>query len=168
MFKRMDLKYINFRLEDGTAWVQFNRPEKLNALNPDVLRDLETVVARCEKEDDIRVVVLIGNEKAFVAGADIKVFPGLDPEKARKRLQKGKERNLKIEHFERPVICAINGYCLGGGLELAMCCDIRIAADHAKLGQPEINLGLMPGAGGTQRLSRLVGELPFYLFASFL
>ena len=132
-------------------------------MNPvsDVTRaDLEEVFDELNnKIDNLRAVIITGaGEKAFVAGADIKAFPTLNPEKARVRLRKRMERFLKIESFERPIICAINGFCLGAGLELAMCCDLRIVADHAKLGQPEINLGIIPGAGGTQRLSRIVGE----------
>jgi enoyl-CoA hydratase len=155
----MAKKFVDYTLEDKIAIVTIDNPP-MNPLSDDTRADLSAVFDELiENIQNISVVILTGaGDKAFVAGADIKVFPGLDPEKGRERLKKGKLRNLKIEHFERPVICAINGYCLGGGLELAMCCDIRIAADHAKLGQPEINLGLIPGAGGTQRLARLVGE----------
>lgn len=155
----MARKFVKYILEDQIAIVTIDNPP-MNPLSDDTRSDLQAVFDELENIiENVRVVILTGaGEKAFVAGADIKVFPTLNPEKARVRLTKGKQIFLKIEHFERPIICAINGFCLGAGLELAMCCDIRIAADHAKLGQPEINLGLIPGAGGTQRMTRLVGE----------
>ncbi|MDP6179767.1 MAG: enoyl-CoA hydratase [Desulfatiglandales bacterium] len=153
----MDLKYINFRSQGGIGWVQFNRPEKLNAINPEVLNDLEKVVVRCEKDDAVRVVVLMGNEKAFVAGADVKNMANGDSKLAydltglTMRVQEG------LAGLSKPTIAAISGYALGAGCEMALCCDFRIAADNAVLGLPEITLGIIPGGGGTQRLPRLVG-----------
>jgi enoyl-CoA hydratase len=151
--------YVTCKIENRIAIVTIDNPP-MNPLTDDTRLDLDSVFNQLNDDvDNVGCVVLTGaGEKSFVAGADIKVFPSLNPETARQRLKGGKERFLKIEQFVRPVICAINGFCLGAGLELAMCCDIRIAADHAKLGQPEINLGIIPGAGGTQRLTRLVGE----------
>lgn len=150
---------VTYRTKDSIAVVEINNPP-MNTLAEDVRDDIARVFDELdEKKDEIKVVILTGaGEKAFIAGADIRVFADITRESARLRLKSWRLRQLRIENFERPVICAINGFCLGGGLELAMCCDIRIAASHAKLGQPEINLGIIPGSGGTQRLSRLVGE----------
>ena len=153
----MDLKYINFKKRDGIGWVQFNRPEKLNALNPDVLRDLEQAVATCEEDGDIRAVVLRGNEKAFVAGADIDSMATSDIKSAYTLTDLTMRVQERLADLPKPTIAAISGYALGGGCELALCCDFRIAADNAILGQPEITLGIIPGGGGTQRLPRLVG-----------
>jgi enoyl-CoA hydratase len=155
----MDRNYVDCSLKDKIATVTIDNPP-VNTLSDETRSELEAAFdSLASNIENVSVVILTGaGEKSFAAGANIKDFPNLDPEKARVRLKKGKERFLKIENFERPIICAINGLCLGAGLELAMCCDIRIAADHAKLGQPEINLGVIPGSGGTQRLSRLVGE----------
>jgi len=156
----MDLKYINFKKRDGISWVQFNRPEKLNALNPDVLRDLEQAVATCEEDDAIKVVVLHGNEKAFVAGADIENMGKGDIKSAFELTDLTMRVQERLADLPKPTIAAISGYALGGGCELALCCDFRIAADNAILGQPEITLGIIPGGGGTQRLTRLVGLGP--------
>jgi len=155
----MARKFVKSVIQDKIAIVTIDNPP-MNALSDDTVNDLEAVFdALYDNIENVSVVILTGaGEKAFVAGANIKVFPILNPEKAKSRLKRSKQRLLKIENIERPIICAINGFCLGAGLELAMCCDIRIASDDAKLGQPEINVGLMPGAGGTQRLTRLVGE----------
>jgi enoyl-CoA hydratase len=156
----MDLKYINFKKRDGIDWVQFSRPEKLNALNPDVLRDLEKAVVMCEEDDAIKVVVLHGNEKAFVAGADIENMAKGDIKSAYELTDLTMRVQERIADLPKPTIAAISGYALGGGCELALCCDFRIAADNAVFGQPEITLGIIPGGGGTQRLSRLVGLGP--------
>jgi len=153
----MNFKYINFKKRDGIGWIQFNRPEKLNALNPDVLRDLEQVVATCEEDDSIRLVVLKGNDKAFVAGADIDSMATRDIRSAYEVTDLTMRVQERLADLQKPTIAAISGYALGGGCELALCCDFRIAADNAVLGQPEITLGIIPGGGGTQRLSRLVG-----------
>ena len=155
----MSRKYVSRTLEDKIAVVTIDNPP-MNPLSDEPRAELDAVFDELgDNIENVLVVILTGaGEKAFVAGADIKVFPSLNPEIARCRLKMGKARFLEIENFDRPVICAINGFCLGLGLELAMCCDIRIAADHATLGQPEINVGVIPGAGGTQRLPRLVGE----------
>ncbi len=150
---------VVLRVEPPIAWIELNRPEKRNALSPQVMEDLENAVSQVERmpSDSVRVVVIKGNGKSFCAGADISVFHGLKSSDAlafSDRLQRLYDR---IENLPKPVIAAIHGHALGGGLELALACDIRIAADDALLGLPEITLGIIPGAGGTQRLARLVG-----------
>jgi len=153
----MDLKYINFRTQDGIAWVQFNRPEKLNALNPEVLRDLEKSVDWCEKDDAIKVIVVTGNEKGFVAGADIEHMARVDIKTAYKLTDQTMQVQERLADLPKPTIAAISGYALGGGCEVTLCCDFRIAAENAVFGLPEITLGITPGGGGTQRIPRLVG-----------
>lgn len=144
-------------IDGRIATVTINRPDKLNALNAAVRRGFLEALAELRADDAVRVVIVTGaGDKAFVAGADIGEFEGrtgLD----QFRVMKGFGIVEAADSFPKPVIAAINGYCLGGGCELAMGCDIRIASDKAKLGQPEVNLGILPGAGGTQRLPRLVG-----------
>jgi enoyl-CoA hydratase len=153
-------KYTNFEHRDGIAWVQFNRPEKLNALNPDVLKDLDRVITHCEEDDAIRVVVLMGNEKAFAAGADIDHMAEADVKAAYQLTDLTIRVQERLADLPKPTIAAIAGYALGGGCEVALCCDFRIVADNAVLGLPEITLGVVPGGGGTQRLPRLVGLGP--------
>jgi enoyl-CoA hydratase len=153
----VELKYIVFKKRDGIGWIQFNRPERLNAINPEVLADLETAVVNCEEDDSIRVVVFMGSDKAFVAGADIEHMAKGDIKSAYKLTDLTMRVQERIADLPKPTIAAISGYALGGGCELALCCDFRIAADNAVLGQPEITLGIIPGGGGTQRLPRLVG-----------
>jgi enoyl-CoA hydratase len=156
----MAYKYVLVDREDGIAVVTINRPDKFNALNEEVVADIGAAVDELAEDDEVRAIVLTGaGEKAFVSGADIGLLQGLEsPQAAAAHSRRGQALTLKIEHLPKPVIVALNGYALGGGLELAMACDIRIAADSAKLGQPEMNLGLSPGYGGTQRLPRLVGK----------
>ncbi|MCC4592863.1 enoyl-CoA hydratase/isomerase family protein [Xanthomonas campestris pv. cannae] len=136
-----------------------NRADKLNALNRQVLQALDTAFADAADDPQIRVVVLTGaGEKAFVAGADIAEMNELTPVQGRDFSQLGQRLMRRIERMPKPVLAMVNGFALGGGLELAMACHLRVAADGARLGQPEINLGLIPGFGGTQRLLRLVGR----------
>ena len=142
----------------GVAILTINRPDKLNALNSTVHKDGVTALEELRTDKDVIVVVITGTgEKSFVAGADISEFGGQTPVSQRSVFQ---ERTLfnSIDSFPKPVIAMINGFCLGGGCEVAMACDIRTASENAKLGQPEINLGLIPGGGGTQRMTRLIGE----------
>ncbi len=144
-------------IDGHVATLTINRPEKLNALNiatrSRIVEELNDLAAN----DDIRVVILTGaGEKSFVAGADIAEFEGRSPVD-QFRVMTDSSAFLAVDQFPKPIIAAINGFCLGGGCELALACDIRIASEKAKLGQPEINLGLLPGGGGTQRLPRLVG-----------
>lgn len=154
------LETLIVRYEPGVAWIILNRPERLNAINPKMIEELWRVLDEIEQMDyeKVRVVVITGAGRAFSAGADVTGFMGATPVtifKVSRKLQMLYER---LEMLDRPVICGLNGYTLGGGLELAMACDFRIAAETAELGQPEINLGFIPGAGGTQRLARLIGR----------
>ncbi|KSW11642.1 hypothetical protein CF15_02100 [Pyrodictium occultum] len=123
-----------------------------------MLRELSEALDELEEDDRVRVVVLTGSGRAFSAGADITAFAGISPVKAMMYSRKFQEVLFKIEYYTKPIIAALNGYTLGGGLELAMAADFRIASETAMLGQPEINLGFIPGAGGTQRLPRLIGR----------
>lgn len=145
--------------EKGIAKLTINRPEVRNALNAATRQEIRNAIGEIEKDGDVRVVIITGaGEKAFISGADITAFKDATPiimEESASTL--GQQLFSNIENLSVPVIAMINGFCLGGGLELAMCCDIRIASDNAKFGQPEINIGLFPGAGGTQRLPRLIG-----------
>lgn len=154
-------KYATIRLEvaDGIATVTIDRPDKLNALNGAVLAELTAAfVALSEAEAKTRVAILTGaGDKAFVAGADISEMSELSAAQAKAFSDAGHRLGLVIESAAFPVIAAVNGFALGGGCELAMCCDFIYASDKARFGQPEVNLGLMPGFGGTQRLSRRIG-----------
>ena len=135
------------------------RPASLNALNHEVVNALHELLQKAFIDKDIRGIILTGEgEKAFVAGADIKELAALDKEKAFELAQKGQQLFKRLEDSPKPIIAAINGFALGGGCELAMACHIRIATENAKFGQPEVNLGLIPGYGGTQRLTQLVGR----------
>ena len=144
--------------DGAVAVVTVNRPKVLNALNMATLDELERVTAGLAADDAVRCVVITGaGEKSFVAGADINELAAQSPVGGRQHAMRGQEVFDEIENLGKPVIAAINGYALGGGCELAMACTVRIAADTARLGQPEINLGIIPGYAGTQRLARLVG-----------
>ncbi len=154
-------EYKNLKLElaDGVAVVTLNRPQALNALNAETLDELDAVFGELSGRSDARAVVLTGEgEKAFVAGADIKELAAVQGVGARGLAARGQAIFDRIESFPKPVIAAVNGFCLGGGCELAMACHIRIASENARFGQPEVKLGLIPGYGGTQRLPRLVGR----------
>lgn len=155
----MAYETILFEVQDGVALVTINRPQVLNALSPQVLDDVFDVVEEVRKNSAIRVLVLTGaGEKAFVAGADISEFPKMNPLQARAFAEKGQELFFALEQLPIPVIACVNGFALGGGCELAMSCDFIYASEKAKFGQPEINLGIIPGFGGSQRLARLVGR----------
>ncbi|MGH9767309.1 MAG: enoyl-CoA hydratase/isomerase family protein [Blastocatellia bacterium] len=140
------------------ALVTINRPDKLNALNIATRKDLADRLDELRNDEEIRVIVITGaGEKAFVVGADINEFAGRTAVEQR-AVMKARSIFTSVEDFPKPLIAMINGFCLGGGCELALACDIRVASDRARFGQPEINLGIIPGGGGTQRLARLIGE----------
>ncbi|MDP4128766.1 MAG: enoyl-CoA hydratase-related protein [Bacteroidota bacterium] len=139
--------------------ITINRPEKLNALNQTVIRELGEVVEEIYQNPVIRAAIITGSgNKAFVAGADISGFAGLGKEEGRRMAKEGLDIFFKIENSPKPIVAAVNGFALGGGCELAMACHFRLCSDTAQFGQPEVNLGLIPGYGGTQRLTRLIGK----------
>lgn len=153
-----NMKYIQLEPQGEIALLRINRPEALNAMNIDVIAELSRTVDIVGADESIKVVIITGaGEKSFCAGADISYMVNIDPITAEKYASSAQSVLNKIERLEKPVIGAINGYALGGGCELAMVCDIRIASNNAKLGQPEVTIGIPPGWGGTQRLLRLVG-----------
>jgi len=156
------MSYDNILLqkEDKSVIITINRPESLNALNAKTIQELSSALDGLNEDASCRVIILTGSgEKSFVAGADIKEFSDFGREKAEKLSRSGHQKLFdKIENMNKPVIAAINGFALGGGLELAMACHIRYASENAKLGLPEVTLGLIPGYGGTQRLPKLVGK----------
>ncbi|MFL5774517.1 MAG: enoyl-CoA hydratase/isomerase family protein [Flavisolibacter sp.] len=146
-------------LENGIYTLTINRADKLNALNKEVMKDLDIAVNEIESNKAIRAAIITGSgQKAFVAGADISEFVGLTANEGIKLARTGQEIFFKIENCSKPVVAAVNGFALGGGCELAMACHFRIASENAKFGQPEVNLGLIPGYGGTQRLVQLIGK----------
>jgi enoyl-CoA hydratase len=155
----MEYNNILFEVRDGVGILTFNRPKALNALNPQTLEELGDAVERIRNDDTIRVLVLTGaGDRAFVAGADISEFAKMNVLQARLFSELGQAVFFSIERLPKPVIACVNGFALGGGCEVAMSCDFIYASDKAKFGQPEINLGIIPGFGGTQRLSRLIGR----------
>lgn len=154
----MDFENIIFKAEEGIATITFNRPKALNALNSALLDELSAALDGIAGNEEIRVLVLTGaGDKAFVAGADIKELAGLNALQGKRFAQKGHSVMNKIAALPIPVIAAVNGYALGGGTEMALACDFIYAAESANMGLPETTLGLIPGFGGTQRLSRLIG-----------
>lgn len=145
--------------ENNICTITINRPDKLNALNRDVFTDLNKALDSIEADPEIKSVIITGaGPKAFVAGADISEFSGLNKEQAMAMAKRGQDTFARIENSTKPIVAAVNGFALGGGCELAMSCHFRVAAENAKFGQPEVNLGLIPGYGGTQRLVQLIGK----------
>ena len=152
------MKYIQLEPEGDIAIVRINRPEALNAMNVDVVSELSRTIDIIAADDSIKVVIITGaGERSFCACADISYMVNIDPMQAERYATSAQSVINKIERLEKPVIAAVNGFALGGGCELAMACDIRIASNNAKIGQPEATIGITPGWGGTQRLMRLVG-----------
>ena len=155
----MEFKHTLYEKTEGIATITINRPDALNALNQETLMEISTRLQDAEKDENIRVIVITGaGDRAFSAGADLRMMKGAGPVKGAELSRIGQSLTTQIETSSKPVIAAINGYALGGGIELAMACDIRIASENASIGQPEINVGLIPGWGGTQRLPRLIGK----------
>ncbi len=153
----MPYEILKLDIAEGIATITISRPAALNALNSHFFRELESMVAELKSRDDLKAIILTGEGKAFVAGADIAEMAGMNPQEARAFSRTGQKGFRSLELLDIPVIAAVNGFALGGGCELAMACDIRVASTKAKFGQPEVNLGLIPGYGGTQRLPRLIG-----------
>jgi enoyl-CoA hydratase len=146
-------------VENGICTITINRPDKLNALNKTVMEEISAAVDEVYNNEDIKAAIITGaGPKSFVAGADISEFIGLSAEEGKALAKKGQDIFLKIENATKPIIACVNGFALGGGCEMAMACHFRIASDNAKFGQPEVNLGLIPGYGGTQRLTQLIGK----------
>jgi enoyl-CoA hydratase len=146
-------------LEHGICTITINRPDKLNALNKTVFDELNKVLDVVQGHVEIKSVIITGaGSKAFVAGADISEFGGLNKDEAMALAKRGQDTFLRIENSPKPIVAAVNGFALGGGCELAMSCHFRVASENAKFGQPEVNLGLIPGYGGTQRLVQLIGK----------
>lgn len=153
----MNFDNLIFKKDKNVGILSINRPKALNALNTAVLEELDEAMDMIKKDEDIHIVIITGEGRAFVAGADISEMKDMNMFQARAFAEKGLSVFRKIELMEKPVIAAVNGFALGGGCELSMCCDIRIASEKAKFGQPEVGLGIIPGFAGTQRLARLVG-----------
>ena len=153
----MEFKNLLLEKNEGICTIKINNPQTLNALNAEVLQDLDAAFDLVSKDDEVSVIILTGEGKAFVAGADIAYMNGLNVEQAKKFSLDGARIFRKIETLNKVVIACVNGFALGGGCELAMACDFRIASEKAKFGQPEVGLGITPGFSGTQRLPRLVG-----------
>lgn len=162
IFEKISFMYTTLLTgsSEGILTITINRPDKLNALNKEVINDLSAALTEVYSNKDIKAVILTGaGPKAFVAGADISEFATLDAEGGRTLASQGQEFVFnKIQNCPKPIVAAVNGFALGGGCELAMACHFRLAANNAKFGQPEVNLGLIPGYGGTQRLTQLVGK----------
>ena len=155
----MESRNLLYEKRDGIATITINRPQALNAMNKETIPEFLSRLEDAEKDENVRVLVITGaGEKAFCAGLDLKTVKGITVIEAVEMSRLGQKLTLAIEELGKPVIAAINGYALGGGLELAMACDIRIASENARIGQTEVNVGLIPGWGGTQRLPRLVGK----------
>lgn len=155
----MEFINIEYKKEDNKAYIVINKPKSLNSLNEETLLELEQAIDLIAKNNKLQVLIIRGKgDKAFVAGADIKEMAGMDSIQAEEFASLGQLVFDKIEKLSIPVIAAVNGHALGGGCELALACDIRIASENAQFGQPEVGLGIIPGFGGTQRLNKIIGE----------
>jgi enoyl-CoA hydratase len=154
----MAYQHLTLSVQDRVATLTVNRPDKLNALNAAIIGELGQAIDEVQSRDDIGGLILTGAGRAFVAGADIAELAGISALEGRRLARRGQEIFRRFEISRKPTVAAVNGFALGGGCELAMACHVRIAADGAKFGQPEVKLGVIPGYGGTQRLTRLIGR----------
>ncbi|QYA24962.1 enoyl-CoA hydratase [Gramella sp. MT6] len=156
----MSYKNILEEIDDNILTITINRPKKLNALNRETIQELHEALKEAKTDDEVKVVIITGSgEKAFVAGADISEFADYSPKEGKRLAADGQEKLFNyVANFPKPVIAAVNGFALGGGLELALAAHFRVASDNAKMGLPEVSLGVIPGYGGTQRLPQLVGK----------
>ena len=154
----MSFQHILLTKSEGIATLTFNRPDKLNAMNPEMTGELREALGEISQDTSTRVLIIKGQGRAFMAGVDVKTFVGATPLTARRFIQRAHDFLFRLESLEIPVIAAVHGFALGAGFEIALACDFIYAADSAKVGLPEINLGIIPGAGGTQRLTRVVGK----------
>jgi len=158
MAKKSRYDTILTEKNEGVLWLTLNRPGRMNAFNLEMVDEVSAAVEEADADDEVRCVVLKGEgDRAFSAGADLTIFSDLSPEGAIETSERGQRLMDRIEASPKPFVAAIHGFCLGGGLEIALACDFRVAAESAQLGSPEVNLGIIPGWGGTQRLSRLLG-----------
>ncbi|MEM3510523.1 MAG: enoyl-CoA hydratase/isomerase family protein, partial [Nitrososphaerales archaeon] len=154
----MQLLNILYEKKNGVAWITINRPQVMNALDIETRKEMLTALLDADADEEVRAVVLTGaGDKAFSAGADLRIFRDMTPKEARRYVKLAKQVARTIETLSKPVIAVVKGYAFGGGLELALSCDMIVASEDAKFGQTEINVGLIPGVGGTQRLPRAVG-----------
>ena len=152
------MSMITTSKDEGVCVVKINRPTKLNAMNIDVAKEIITIFQQLDKDDSVKVIVLTGEgDKAFSAGADIEYMSKISADESEIYAKLGQEVTATVENVSKPTIAAVNGFALGGGCEVAMSCDIRIASENARMGQPEVTIGIPPGWGGTQRLMRIVG-----------
>ena len=154
------MAFVEVTKKDHIAVVTMNRPEALNALNKAVFTDLEVALDDVERDDEVYVVIITGAGRAFIAGADIGEMAPMNVAEGLAFSELGNRILMRVDMMEKPTIAAVNGFALGGGCEMALACDIRIASEKAKFGQPEVGLGIIPGFGGTQRMARIIGTGP--------
>ena len=154
------MAFVEFEQRGHVGLITINRPEVLNALNLEVIEQLDDILLRAESQEDVHVIVITGAGRSFVAGADIGEMVNYTADDAKRFSHHGNNTMMHITRFPSPVIAAVNGFALGGGCEMALACDIRIASEKAKFGQPEVGLGIIPGFGGTQRMARIIGTGP--------
>ncbi len=153
----MDRSNVSVKIEESIGIITINNPESLNALDSKTLNDLSTSLSKLALDCKLRSLIITGTGRAFIAGADISAMESMTPDKALEFAKQGSNVFMQIQEFPSPVIAAINGYALGGGCELSLACDIRIASEDAKIGQPEVSLGIIPGFSGTVRLPEIIG-----------
>lgn len=167
---KIEFPNLHYEVAEGISLITMNRPQAMNALNSALLADFTAVLDEIERDAEVRIVIITGAGKAFIAGADIAEMRGYSTLEGREFCLLGQRLIRRLEELEKPVIAAVNGFALGGGCELAMACDLRISSEKARFGQPEVNLGIIPGYGGTQRLARLIGKgrAKYYIYTGEL